>query len=437
MDEHLKEQILPTENVFQIINSRMPHISKKLQVDGSVQSREGFCVHKEPGDLKLKAPVQFIVHETPNHYIDLGSLQLDIDIALTKSDFTRSAPFNDTKGYFINNLGQSLWDSVKVFLNDTCVQSTFHNPQICNLVQILNTTNEHVRLFGEPQGAFEVTDTSLPDTVTDAHLAKEDIVERIAFSKKESIKLRVPLNLDIASADKLLVDGITLKIILYPSQANYMVNCAAGTTLEYIIKDVSLSLTKIKPTNAALLACNKIMLTKEIEYLVRRHPIYEQIITLGSTEATVMRPFAGYVPNQLQIWFVNQDASSGNFTKTPFRLHHYNLDSYSVKINDMEVAGSHVSNGDFTGVYADSQRSFASDYFIPYKNYLNGSFVLVVDAGLQSTESSLNIDRRGNLSVNLRFKVPLPENVKLYLSGTIDSTFSINNDRVVTTSYQL
>ena len=87
-------------------------------------------------------------------------------------------------------------------------------------------------------------------------------------------------------------------------------------------------------------------------------------------------------------------------------------------------------------VYHESYKSFDSDYFVPFQNYVNGSFVIVSNCTHQSDENSINIDRRGNLSISLRFRENLPDNVKVFVMGTIDSTISIDNDRIITTNYQ-
>ena len=432
MDIAFSEKVLPSTNIVQTINSQMPHLIKQLQIDGSIETKERFIVNKEPSDLRSKSPITFIVHQTPGYFLDLKSFYLEIDIVLQNINFLR-AGVNDAKAYFINNLGQSMWSAIKVFLNDVSVQSGFHSSQISNLIQILTTTNLAVTNFGALQGAFPTTDTSVPNAITDGHLATDEIKKRIAYAKTNPIKLRVPLNLDISSADKLLVDGVNMKLVLHPASAPYMIN--SDTPYEYSIKDIKLGMTKIKPTDPALITCNKYLMGKEIEYLIRRTPVHEEIMSAGISEFSINRPFNGWVPNQIILWMVEQKAINGDYKLTPFRLNHYNLLQYSIKVNGNEVAGSMVDKS-LISVYHESYKSFDSDYFVPFQNYVNGSFVIVSNCTHQSDENSINIDRRGNLSISLRFRENLPDNVKVFVMGTIDSTISIDNDRIITTNYQ-
>ena len=432
MDIAFSEKVLPSSNIVQTINSQMPHLIKQLQIDGSIETKEKFIVNKEPSDLRSKSPITFIIHETPGYFLDLKSFYLELEIVLTNINFVRGG-INDANAYFINNIGQSMWSAVKVFLNDVSVQSSFHSSQISNLIQILTTSNIAVNNFGILQGAFETTDTSVPNGITAGHLASEGIVKRILYSKTNPIRLRVPLNLDISSADKLMVDGVNMKLVLHPASATYVIN--SEVPYEYQIKDIKLGMTKIKPTDAALITCNKYLMGKEIEYLIRRTPVHDEIMGAGISEYTISRPFNGWVPNQIVLWMVEQKAVNGDYKLAPFRLNHYDLLQYSIRVNGNEVAGSMVDKS-FISVYHESYKSLDSDYFVPFKNYVNGSFVIVANCTHQSDENSINIDRRGNLSIILKFRENLPENVKVFVMGTIDSTISIDNDRVVTTNYQ-
>ena len=155
----------------------------------------------------------------------------------------------------------------------------------------------------------------------------------------------------------------------------------------------------------------------------------------GIDEHTIERPFNGWVPNQILIWMVDQRAANGDHARTPFRLDHYDLSEYSVRVNGNEVSGT-VVDADLVSVYSESYRAFDSDYFIPYKNYGAGSFLIVANCTHQSDENSINIDKKGNMSIVLRFRNELPKNVKVYVMGTIDSTITLDNDRTVTTNYQ-
>ena len=133
---------------------------------------------------------------------------------------------------------------------------------------------------------------------------------------------------------------------------------------------------------------------------------------------------------------VRHEGDIGSKRYPAFKLDHYSLEHYSVRINGVERAGGSVKN-DLITLYHDSMRAHNGDHFIPFKNYSTGSFIIVVDCNNQSDENTVQIDVRGNLDISLRFRVALPHNVKLFVMGTVDSTFTIDNNRLVTINYQV
>ena len=87
---------------------------------------------------------------------------------------------------------------------------------------------------------------------------------------------------------------------------------------------------------------------------------------------------------------------------SPFNLRPYQIQKYSVKINGLEQAWCMVDPS-LISVYHESKRAFNGDHFIPFENYKNGSFVIVVDCNKQSDENTVQVDVRANLDIQLHF----------------------------------
>ena len=83
------------------------------------------------------------------------------------------------------------------------------------------------------------------------------------------------------------------------------------------------------------------------------------------------------------------------------------------------------------------KKNHNSDYFIPYDNFVNGCFVLCVNTqNEQSAFNNINIDRKGNLNISLLFSAPIPNSLLIHTVGSIDSTFDLDNDKIISTNYQ-
>ena len=170
-------------------------------------------IEREAGDLRSKTPINFVIRDTAGLYLDLNSLYVEIEVQLTDPNFARTAAIvhEDTKPFFINNFGQSIWSVIKVFINDVCVENNYHNTQLCNLRQLLTTSNQDAADAGEIQGCFPI-ETVAAEVVNDT-LAKDDIKQRIAFTKRNKVKLIAPLSLNISTCQKYLVVRFVLNCI--------------------------------------------------------------------------------------------------------------------------------------------------------------------------------------------------------------------------------
>ena len=435
------EAVVPTSKFITVVHPHMPSSDHVAQIDGSIEYRKSFDVTHEPTDLSTKSPVEFIVHGTPNHLIDLSSFVLDVELKITNSDGSNDHR-NDWKTHFINNLTQSLWSVVKIYLNDVCVESNYNNLQISNLKYILTTPSTLVEERGEVQGCFPVSDKSLTHKAVDAnHLGADPIIEkRIAFSKADKVHVRGPLQLDLSSCEKYLVDGGSLKLVLEPAPVAYLIKTHppqhGAQTYDYKLLSVKLSCVKIKATDGAALAIRRQIAKSPFEYLMRRTILHREIIPGGYSEYVATRPFQNLIPNKIYIFLVDRDGATGNQLRYPFAYHHHGLSHYSVKINGFQVAGGPVTNNDYRKEYMDSLLSHSNDYFIPFKNFTSGNFVLCVNCNDQSELNNINIDKTGNLSVTLTFEPALIRPVVLHIAGTIDSPFSIDLDRTITTEFQ-
>ena len=112
------ERVIPSQNIKTIINPNLPSLNQLIEIDGSIDLRKKIYVYPEPSDINNLGPIDFVVHETPGYYLDLASITVDTKIRLLSAEGNREghAGWNS---YFINNLSQSIWSTIKVSLNNT------------------------------------------------------------------------------------------------------------------------------------------------------------------------------------------------------------------------------------------------------------------------------------------------------------------------------
>ena len=438
--ESTAERIIPTTNFVKVIHPNMPTENDVAQLDGSVDFRKTFEVAHEPNDLVSKSPIEFIIHPTPNHYVDLQSFVLDVKLQITLSDGTRAAEVVAAwYAHFINNLTQSLWSVIKIYLNDVCVQSNYNNQQAGNLLNILTTPETLIKERGEVQGCWPVTDTSLIDVITNNHCADTNVAARIETGRQATVHVKGPIMLDLSTCEKYLIDGVSVKLVFEPSSIPYLIKSSAAggaQSYDYKLLSVKLECTKVKPSDGAILTMRKMIAKEPIEYLMKRMIIHREIVPQGYIEYVSTRPFQNLIPNKLYIFLVDRDSAvGGDQQRYPFYYDHCGLKHYSVKINGFQIAGG-PTDSDYKSEYLNSLSAHGGDYFIPFKNYTKGCFVLCVNTNDQSEYNSLNIEKSGNLTITLTFNAALARPRLLHIAGTIDSPFSVDLDRNITTDFQ-
>lgn len=428
------EKIVATESWVAAINPAIPSVDRILELDASIESKTTFEIYPEPLDLSSKSPIEFIVHSTPNTYVDLSSFYIDVKLRLVGDDGTR-ADLANWKTYFVNNLTQSLWSVINVFLNGTSVESNYNNQQVSNLAHILSTPQQLVSERGYPQGLFPINDVTVINNLGAAVHAK--LNDRIEFSKQGTIHIRGALHLDISTCDRFLTDEVKIKVVLQPGHPQFLINqFGDAKDIDYQIESIKLGVTKIKPSEGTFLVTTKKLMEKPFEYIVRRNITHVEVIPENYTDYTVVRPFQNLIPGYIYIFLVDRESASGSYKKNPFYYGKYGLKKYSVKINGIEISGGDITEKSIEAYY-NSQKNHGSDYFIPYDNYNKGCFVLCVNTqNEQSSFNSLNIERKGNLNINLQFDGVTDRALLVHIIGSIDSTFDLDADRVITTNYQ-
>merc|ERR1711882_7091 len=138
--ENLSSKILPSNNIEPTIHPFYP-TNKVTYIDQSVESVQPCKIYPESSDISNGAPIEFVIHECSELYLDLGSIKLEVALRILDDAGLRDGVADDAKIYFTNNLLSSLFPVVKVFINNTNVESQYYAHHIGNLNHIREISN--------------------------------------------------------------------------------------------------------------------------------------------------------------------------------------------------------------------------------------------------------------------------------------------------------
>ena len=434
MEDFSASKLLPTSKIQPTIHPNFP-TEKTSFIDHSIEKIVPCVIHPESVDLNDLSSIQFIVHESSGHYLDLSSIQLEVKLQLLDQNGLRDNIIAGTNVYFANNLLQSLFPIVKVYINNENVETQYFSGHIARLSHIMDTPESTIVNRGEAQGLFPLKTTSVGPTITDNQMVGNR--DRIAYSKKGVICLKGYLNLDICTANKWLLDLCTLRVVLESARDSYIINAInADVQFKKNIQSVRLHIDRIKPSSGGFLSTTKYLQNHNMEYIYRRKVIHSELLATGQRSITINRPFNNCIPPQFQIFMIDQTADSGSYNKDPFYYRTNGLINYRIMINGETFRDTDCSAEDgYVNVYQDSLIAHsAQDGFIPFKMFKNGSFVISV-ATNHSQSGHLSYEQKGNMSVHLRFQNPIAQTQIVFIVGTVHSTFEITADRNCISNY--
>merc|ERR1712240_2827 len=236
--ENLFPKILPTNNIAATIHPLYP-TDKLTYIDHSIDSVRPCKIYPESSDISNGAPIEFVIHDCSELFLDLGSIKLEVSLWILDEDGQRVGVDGAANVYFTNNLLSSLFPVVKVFINNTNVESQYFAHHIANLNRIKEISNALAINRGRASGVFALEKEGVGPVITAGIQAAN--AARKAFSKKDLVYVKGYLNLDVASSNKWLVDGSTVRIVLDQSKANQLINSNSDeTSWRYEIKSVRL-----------------------------------------------------------------------------------------------------------------------------------------------------------------------------------------------------
>ena len=96
-------RIVPTNNYVSVSHPAQPSVDRVQHVDGSIDHKQTFTVNHEPVVLGTKSPLEFIIHPTPNYFIDMQSFIVDVKLVVTTMLGARDGA-DVWNTHFINNL---------------------------------------------------------------------------------------------------------------------------------------------------------------------------------------------------------------------------------------------------------------------------------------------------------------------------------------------
>ena len=177
--------------------------------------------------------------------------------------------------------------------------------------------------------------------VADPAGANLGLKERNDFTiESQTVDLMGRLHLDICNQDRLLLNGVDMRIKLIRSKNEFcLMSSEAGAKYKVVIQEAALRVLHVTPTPSALLRHNQILRKTPAKYPIIRTDCKLFTISSGSTTFTQQNLFMGQIPRRVCLTLVKNEALSGSFKANPFNFHHFDVSFISLDVNGESMPG--------------------------------------------------------------------------------------------------
>ena len=412
----------------------------------------GLWVEHHPlASITPTGPIKFIVKGAGEDYIDLTNTFIHVRAKITKEDGSDLVNADDDLVAPVNLFLQALFSEVDISLNGVLVStSTNTYPYRAYLETILSygedakksqLANELYYKKGSSEFTFSLTNKN-------AGLGKRR--ERSRKSKIMDMVGRI--HGDIFTQEKLILHGVDIRLRFVQSKNPFALLATVAVGADAIphsykinINHMSLFVRKAKLNPAIVIAHGKALQNATVKYPIKRVVTKVFSAPQGNMNVVQENLFLNQRPNRLVIGLVASKAFNGDLSLSPFEFRHFNVNSLALFLDGQQIP-SKPFTPDFTNkTYARSYMSLFTGTgsawkdqgnMISYDDYQAGYTLWAIDLTPSLLDGDVTeLNRAGNLRLELGFAKPLPEPVHIVVLGELDGMIEVDRSRQVLTDY--
>ena len=430
---------IPGINYTAAVTESFPNVNKTRNIESSINSREKvdfMPVNMGVNQVLTDKYVEFRINGIVGSFIDLGSLILELAVKPTKPDLSNLD--DDTNITVPNGLSNTLFKSVAVYLNEKVVENnsmfnvTSYLKQLKTLQpQVLDTLGKCGAFYDDINGSTGVTNNYIANKFTDDTLERK----RMSSIKSDGIYTYFPLLLDISTIDMYLLDGVDIRIRLELASNDFILksDTAIGATLQ--VKKIKLWVDRVTPQTNALLAFNKVLSLRDVNYIYTN--TLSKTYIVGSNENSIMidQPFGTCIPEKLTMVFIDMNAFSGRGNQNGLYFDHCHLSNTHITVNGNTVYNINTDfPHDYAHSYYETQKALGLDStnLISHDSYSKGRSIFCFNFLSERVEESLPVEVSASLRINLKFAQNIPSPRVILLLADTTGILNINYNRTIT-----
>ena len=400
--------------------------------------------------------VEFVFGGENSDYLCMQGCRLAATIAVDHDDDTKlhlqektaagavkAGSAVDEKAVPINLALHSMWSQIDVFINgQRMTQASNMQPYKALIKTLLRYGSESKKTQLTAQGFRQETGGNI-DVLDDEN--KGYVWRQNLFKGSKQVEFEGPLLEDIMELDKYLLNGMRVQIKLYPALKKFFIMAADGTK-DYKVKlvDIVLRACMVKVSPGVILGHAKAMQSQNAVYPYTRVETKSYAISAATSNVYLDNLYQGNRPSRIILGFVASKAFNGDYTRNPFKFHHYSVTDVRLVVDGQTVPGRPLKL-DFNPIKG-------SNYIEAYVNMFEALGVAGKDFGAGLTPELyasghtlfvynlepmppsgpyINLKRHANVRLEINFAHPLIETVTAILFSEYTAVFEVDSARNV------
>lgn len=395
--------------------------------------------YKPLSSLSQDSPIEFTIPGTSEDYLDLAHTMLKLQVSLYA--ITNIPDDKKDNANFIgpvNNLLHSLFSQVDVYLNQTLVSPPHNNYAYRAYIETL------LNYDGEAKNSHLGSVLWANDTAGKMNSVKENkgLESRRVLFQNNKIDLIGHLHSDIFNQEKLLINGVELRIRLVHSRDGFAIMDLTGVC-GIKIEEASLLVRRVKISPGVLIAHANTLAKTTAKYPITRVEVKNIVLHSGIQAESIDNVILGQIPKRIILGFVTNLAFNGNRSLNPFNFHHHYLNYLALYVDGVQVPSKALQPDYKNDKYIEAYHTLFSGTGIHFLNqgnsitrkaYPNGyclyAFDLTPDLSANS-DTHFNLVKHGSVRIELRFGEVLTEALNCIIYAEYDNVLEIDQARQV------
>ena len=410
------------------------------------------------------APIEFYIPSSTEEYLDLKNSRLNLICRIVNKDGSNCNA--DAVVAPINDLFNSLWSNIELFLNDRLISHSNNTHSYTSIIshlihdseESLNSARSMRLIYKDTAGSMNATDAKEPNYVNlipgfnfnEDGAALEEASNHGLHSRylhtrlSREVMLTGGLRVDLFEQGRYLANGIAMKLRLH-RQKDEFVLMAAANDFKLEVREAFLTIRKVKVSPGILLGHSDALMRSPAKFPITRKECKILAIPAGFQSFVKDNIFLGQLPKRIVIGMIPNRAFAGAVNMNPYSFEHFNINYMQLYTDGVPVLSKplklNIADGKYLQAFEALSKSFdkldgEKSSIIKREDWPRGyslfSFDLTPD---YDGDDHYPLVKHGNLRLEMNFATTLAQTINVIVYAEFDNIIELSNNRNIQFDY--